>query len=174
MANINSWAHISVLPQWISSPNCLKWIRYKQSMTEQMRQQGSLTVELRQHQNNRPYLEEAQRLEIPQSTALIREVILSVDQSPWIFGRSIFPLTAIDGAFKAFKTLGDTPLGDLLFQQSVERSEFDICKLNRDNLYFPHQESSPLIARRSVFSLGNDCMLLTEIFLPAMMRKLSE
>lgn len=103
--------------------------------------------------------------------AVVREVLLYCDNSPWVFARSIFPLSALAAKNLSLETLGDASLGQSLFEQpDLMRSRFEltqvaenhsVAKLNRQI----HQQSSKLWGRRSLFLTAGQQVLVSEFFL---------
>jgi len=113
---------------------------------------------------------------------LVREVILYCDDVPRVFARSLLPLASLTGKEQALASLGEQPLGQVLFnnasllRQRLEVSSFncdssvailaqnlfsnthiqDSCKLFREKLW----------GRRSIFMLENKPLMVAEVFLP--------
>lgn len=111
---------------------------------------------------------------------LVREVILYCKNIPWMYGRSVFPITIFTGKTKyLFKSLNERPLGELLFnEKSLQRGQFEYCLLNSRDTKYPllkyynfNQEN--LWARRSIFFLQDSSLLLTEVFLPQMLHAIN-
>ena len=111
--------------------------------------------------------EEAQKL------AVIREVELLCDGEIWVSARSVFPEKSLRGEGVRLHILENQPLGDLLYKDSnLTRSEFELAML------LPHHEDfiraskhltklpEHLWARRSVFHLYGQPILVSEIMLP--------
>ena len=97
--------------------------------------------------------------------AQVREVILWCDDKPIVYAQSWLPeQTIID--LRALADVGERPLGDIIFQQpglvrgSIEVSEIDLA--------LPQLALKQRCwARRSVFSLQQHPLLVSEVFLPA-------
>lgn len=111
------------------------------------------------------------------SYALVREVEIRGHGKPWMLARAVFPRTTLIGHTKFIsKHLDDRPLGDLLFQEpTLKRSAFELSLMNLSTCEysFVHPYSKkikqPQWARRSIFWYHQKPILLTEIFLPALM-----
>lgn len=82
----------------------------------------------------------------------LREVFLYGDQQRWIFARTVIP-EQLCTQFPQLLALGDKPLGEFLFEQKFARGELEWSKM--DNL----------AARRSVFSMQDSSLLVSELFL---------
>lgn len=109
----------------------------------------------------------------PQRLAYSREVFLYADDQPVVFAHSAFAREHLRSAWSAVRTLGNKPLGALLFAHPlVERKPLHYQALrNTHPLYQravtvlsdpPHR----LWARRSLFYLHDAPLLVTEVFLP--------
>ncbi|MDW6002606.1 chorismate lyase [Vibrio mangrovi] len=101
---------------------------------------------------------ETDLLHAPQR-CLLRQVLLSGDDSPWVIGHTLIPqLMNSDLSDNVFK-LGSHPLGDFVFQaQYVRRDELQVAKVDTEN--------GVLWARRSRLWMEHQPMLVTELFLP--------
>ncbi|WP_353613575.1 chorismate lyase [Mangrovibacter phragmitis] len=86
----------------------------------------------------------------------LREIILLGDDTPWLVGRTVVPLSTLNGPELALQRLGTTPLGRYLFTASA---------LTRDFIHTGRSET--LWGRRSRLRLSGKPLLLTELFLPA-------
>ena len=105
-------------------------------------------------------------------TVLTREVTLLCNDRPTVFARSLLPRRTLRGRFRALRHLGTRPLGELLFTDPAVR--------RGHTFFFTVQNGAPLHsgaserittarnefwARASLFYIGNDPLLVTEIFL---------
>lgn len=113
----------------------------------------------------------------PQQLAYSREVFLYADDQPVVFAHSAFAHQHLRGAWSAVRTLGNKPLGALLFAHPlVERKPLHYMALrNTDPLYqraVTVMSNPPprLWARRSLFYLYDAPLLVTEVFLPEIFR----
>lgn len=98
----------------------------------------------------------------------IREVILYGDGKPWVFARSALPDHMCQSTWS---NLGNQPLGQRIFNDpSFVRSDFEIGHLQCHPLshvsFLANAPSEQRWARRSVFSIGEDSLLVAEAFLP--------
>jgi chorismate--pyruvate lyase len=107
-----------------------RWLEATGSLTARLRGLGPVTVEkLRQgHQALRP--SERRLLGIPHGH--VREVLLRVDGQPAVWARSVTPVGATRGAWRALRGLGNRPLAELLFaDRSVHRAPLCARRLDR-------------------------------------------
>ena len=109
--------------------------------------------------------------------SLIREVLLIGNNQPVVFAHSVLPRASLRGAWHRFGKLGNKPLGAALFSNpKVKRTPLEYKKLSACNPMFMrlsgYMKNPPkaLWARRSIFSLSNAKILVTEVFLPQLFR----
>jgi len=122
----------------------------------------------------RPLLNEATRLGLPPAqVALIREVQLLCDDTPWVYARTVIPHTTLRGAQRHLAHLGTRPLGAVLFADpGLRREEVEVaCMSARHHLFHTAVQGLPALpeaiwGRRSVFFTGGKPLLVNEVFLP--------
>ncbi len=151
-------------------------------------ERGSLTLRLQRHSRKfavqpvrqtraKPPFHEAQMLyALPRQHSLLRDVILRCDGEAVVFAHSVLPRQAMRGAWRGLGRLGNHSLGSALFADPrMCRDELQYKKLSpRHFLYrlaaahIP-QLYGPVWARRSVFRLHQGAVLVTELFLPAVL-----
>lgn len=152
------------------------WLLDSGSLTARLRRksQGQLSVTILRQQLLYPYLSEARLLGIPlKKLALVREVLLSGGDTPWVFARSVLPLTTLSGRLRRLRKLDNRPLGELLFREpGMRRGEIQVARVGCDNRYLPlafkHQHligNQRLWGRRSKFYLDDKPLLVSEVFL---------
>ena len=149
-------------------------------------QEGSLTQRLKQHaqtfqvkllgQRPAPIFDSELALfkrhhaRVP-FEATVREVLLCCDDQPWVFARSLFPLSALHHKNLNLSALGTMSLGQSLFDQAdLLRSPFEVTTLDTEHVISQlnqqlHGKLHPLLGRRSLFSTHNQHVLVSEIFL---------
>ena len=129
-----------------------------------------------------PRLDERRALEMKRpALALIREVILCGEDEPWVFARSLLPLTSLTGRLRHLRKQGSRPLGAFLFSQpQLLRSAIAVARISRDHAYLPADlaGTAPLWGRRSIFRLQEKSvqtkpLLVSEVFLPAFTARLA-
>lgn len=104
---------------------------------------------------------------------LIREVLLFCDDIPHVFARSILPLSSLTGNQKQLLSLGNQPLGQVIFnhpnlqRNCIELASFDhtssVVKLAQ---HYNQECKEELWGRRSVFIVDNKPLVVAEVFLP--------
>ena len=109
--------------------------------------------------------------------AWVREVYLMCRRTPVVFAHSVIDPKALHGAWRRLQRLGNRPLGAVLFADPrIRRFPLRQKKLNRNHPLYrracaalrtrpPH-----LWARRSLFTLRGMPILVTEVFLPEILR----
>ena len=102
-----------------------------------------------------------------------REVFLYADGTPVVFAHSVVAPQHLRGAWQALQSLGNKPLGALLFAHPlVERAPLHYKALKPQHALYQRAanvlDAAPerLWARRSLFTLREVPLLVTEVFLP--------
>ena len=113
----------------------------------------------------------------PRQLAYTREVFLYADDCPVVFAHSVVASQHLRGAWAAVRGLGNRPLGALLFSHPlVVRKPLHYKALRNTHPLFQRATSllvkpvDRLWARRSTFYLCGVPMLVTEIFLPEILK----
>lgn len=109
--------------------------------------------------------------------ALNRDVLLIGANQPVIFAHSVLPKLSLRGAWNGLGRLGNQPLGAALFANpQVKRAPLSYQKLSPHQVLYQkaaqHLTHKPayLWARRSVFRLNCATILVTEVFLPNLLK----
>ena len=149
------------------------WLSDTGSLTQRLldASDGNLKVQLLRQELQQPRLSERQALGLsPRRLALIREVVLLGNDQPWVYARSIIPLSTLTGRLRRLRHLDNRPLGALLFQDpTMTREPVEVACHTPANAQLPHAMGSihaPMWGRRSIFRLDNKPLLVGEIFLP--------
>lgn len=107
---------------------------------------------------------------------LVREVLLYGNGLPVVFAQSVLPRKSLQGEWRRLGKLGNKPLGAVLFANpKVRRTPLSYKKLTPNHALYRnairHLTSRPdfLWARRSLFSLHCNHIMVTEVFLPCLM-----
>ena len=108
--------------------------------------------------------------------AMVREVYLYCGETPVVFAHSVVAEKSLRGAWRGLSGLGSRSLGTVLFTNPiVKRTPLRFKKLNPAHPLFRRacqklQKKPPnLWARRSLFSLHGQSILVTEVFLPSIL-----
>lgn len=109
--------------------------------------------------------------------AYVREVVLHCDDKPVVFAHSVVPVTSLYGPWAGVTRLGSRPLGEALFSNPcVIRGSLQYRRIParhplarqiaRAGISIP---GKAVWARRSLFTLHGHSLMVTEVFLPAIM-----
>lgn len=112
--------------------------------------------------------------------ALIRQVLLCDGDTPLVYARTVIPVSTLKGALRRYANLGERPLGAMLFaDRTMRRGEVEVtpalpercCNIKEWSLKELNQaiETKSIIwGRRSVFSVSERPILVSEYFLPTL------
>jgi len=130
---------------------------------------GDFVVNVLRQYRGYPTLTEQQALKQPlRSLSFIREVELICQGKPWVFARTVIPIHTLQGETNQLTALGSKPLGAVLFSSPrVRRGPITAKLINSNTL----PQSTPITqcnlwGRHSVFFIGQQSLLVNEIFLP--------
>jgi len=109
--------------------------------------------------------------------AYVREVVLYCEGQAVVFAHSVVPLKNLRGPWNSVTRLGSRPLGEALFTNHlVRRHPLSYRILHpRNKLYqqtaraIDLEHKAILLARRSRFTLKGRTLMVTEVFLPAIL-----
>lgn len=109
----------------------------------------------------------------PGAYAYVRNVLLLCNEVPVVFAHSVLPHSSLRGAWNGISRLGSRPLGQALFSDHrIQRQTLAYRNIHPDHPLFRtltrHYAvtDKTLRARRSVFALNAQPLLVTEVFLP--------
>lgn len=152
-------------------PLTREWLLDESSLTAKLRAlPGDFAVHLIGQAVATPFANE--RSEFPQQTHfVVREVLLTLDEQPFIFARSVFPISAAEHKNLNLAELGTQSLGQSLFNQpDLTRSTFEVTQLplthgiSQLNRLF-HDCDELIWGRRSLFETRGQSVLVSEFFL---------
>ncbi|MEE9422628.1 MAG: chorismate lyase [Gammaproteobacteria bacterium] len=169
-----------------------QWLRYRlaDTLRSWLMDTGSLTQRIKQHCQGcfrvqvldqgwgYPGQDERSVLHIsPRQRVIIRQVQLLCDGKPWVFARTIIPVSTLQGPQRRLQFLGDRPLGAYLFSDpSMRRGSVEMACISRQHaLYVPavtgiKTKPAHIWGRRSVFHVSNKPLLVCEMFLPDLIK----
>lgn len=184
---------IAIMPSWrrfqFTPLHLRPWLYDTGSLTKRLQNLSHTPIEvsvLRQTVGQ-ARADEARLLGCAERTAtVIREVILWGNGEPWVFARSLLPLSSLQGPLKRLRKLDNTPLGHLLFTYpSVKRDPIEVACVrpprpassasfqslssqSKSIRYVPArwQGEQVLWGRRSRFMIHQKPLLVSEVFLP--------
>ena len=147
----------------LRAPRALRpWLTDTGSLTRLLQRvsKGHFSVRVLSQRYGQPSSAEASALGLrARQRALIREVLLCGHGEPWVFARTLIPVTSLNGRQRALKQIGNRPLGALLFRDpQMQREPLQIASL-------PNSAGEDFWARRSVFHLAGKPLLVCEVFL---------
>lgn len=152
------------------------WLFDPASLTQRVREActGKFSVRVKHQGWGRPRLDESRALGLcPTQYALIREVHLLCDDRPWVFARTVIPVSTLRGDQRRLAHLGSRPLGAVLFADPhMVRSPVQAAPIRFGHPLYAAAvqglKAKPEViwGRRSVFRLGGKPLLVSEFFLP--------
>lgn len=148
------------------------WLSDTGSLTDRLLKasSGDLSVQIIRQGLQQPKFSERQALKLDtRAQAMVREIILVGKGQPWVYARSIVPLSTLTGRLRALRQLDNRPLGALLFKDpTMSREPVQVANMQSQLPLFDFGQGScnkPLWGRRSVFRLDKKPLLVSEIFL---------
>lgn len=155
----------------VPDPQLKNWLLDTGSLTERLQANcRTFSVQLLGQKVVPVTLEERQQLGQISEDIIVREVILKGDDCPWVFARSLMPVSLCEDGVDDLANLGTKPLGKVIFNDNrFIREPFQVCQLNKNNGLLSKLgglSSQELWGRRSVFSYLNFKMMVAEVFLP--------
>jgi chorismate--pyruvate lyase len=152
------------------------WLLDRSSLTLRLQHacSGRFRVEVISQRMEPPMLSEARALgRPPHERALVRQVRLLCDDEPWVFARTVVPLPSLRRGLRQLALLGSRPLGAVLFADpTMRRSEVEVARIKQGKRLFRRAMATSattaqeIWGRRSVFTLQNQPLLVSEFFLP--------
>lgn len=162
----------------LSAPRTLRrWLADKGSLTQRLSSRcPNFSVRVLQQGRAAPLLDEAALFNLRQPAELVqeRDVLLLCGKQPAVFAHTIFTRESLRRVWQPVGRLGNRSLGTLLFSNPrVQRGRMQYSKLDRRHPLYRRimrqttgSLPASLWARRSLFLLDNQPMLVTEVFLP--------
>ena len=167
------------LPRTQLDPQLRSWLVEPGSLTARcQRACGLFAVRLLRYHLAQPLPDEAVQLVAGRHLAHVREVLLECDAVPVIFAHTMLSTATKGRLGRWLARLGSRSLGSLLFaHHGFQRGSIEFIQLDaRHPLYLravraARLERPPacLWARRSVHALDGQRVLVTEVFLPAIL-----
>jgi len=154
------------------------WTYESGSLTRRLRSYygDSVTVKVLLQRWSKPFLSERRLLQLPEHQySLTREVLLHADGKPLILARTIIPASTIKVVKSNLSHLGNRPLGEIIFSYpKLERIAMDVALINQSTWTQPaiaeaHIDQS-IWGRRTVYAIAHKQMLVSEFFLPEVLR----
>jgi len=155
-----------------------RWLTDHGSLTARLtRHAGPIKVKVLFQGLRRVNADEAFLFASPARRVLIREVLLMKGATPLVFAHTVLAADGLRGAWRRIAGLGSRPLGAALFADPrIARFPLRQKKLPRRHPLYRRaaaqlKSSPPLLwARRSIFAAGKSPILVSEVFLPAILK----
>lgn len=173
-----NWLNKEASQQTISEKRVYPFLYHENSLTRFIQQHcsGLFNLELISEEWQQPIRNEADLLSLTDNdTAFIRKVFLKDDEQLLVYARSIIPEKTLSGNNKRLLEMGKQPLGDFLFNDdSTYRDVMRYaiipvdCELHAEATN-GSDVTSELWGRQSLFYIEQKPLLVTEIFLPAIL-----
>ena len=119
-------------------------------------------------------MEEASAMTLKKErAALVRQVFLCCGDEPLVYARTVIPASTIQGAQRLYANMGNRPLGAMLFaDRTMQREDVQVAVLpasHKSNEFTKYEE--PVWGRRSVFRVAGKPLLVSEYFLPGLLKR---
>jgi len=167
------WQSFRRLPAYAVPTRWRHWLLDRGSLTQRLvaASDGQFRVRILNQGIVKPRRTEAQALGIANHhLAVVREVILYGSDQPWVYARSVLPLSSLTGRLARLRKLDERPLGALLFADpTMRRGKLELARVLPGKVALPRELGifdTPLWGRRSVFYVAEKPLLVSEIFLP--------
>lgn len=172
-----SWFSPDKIPQELDSP-LKEWLLANGSLTKRLKGCGEqFEVKVLGEDLLAPFTGEYPE----QDRVWVREVLLCVDNTPWVFARTLIPSMLFSHKKTDFINLGSRSLGELLYsndefqQGKIELAQFGeqtrLMQLARE---LEQHIIGPLWGRRRHFDYQDQHMLVSESFLPHAQKRIAE
>lgn len=154
------------------------WLADRGSLTRRLKERcRAFRVAPLRQELDRPLPDELGRVGLrPGELALVREVYLLCGETPVVFAHSVLMPGDLRGVWNSVSRQGAKPLGEALFSDPrVRREPLEYRALGRHHALYRRASRllpdppAQLWARRSLFSLRARPLLVTEVFLPAVL-----
>ncbi len=105
-------------------------------------------------------------------SALVRQVLLCCNDQPLVYARTVIPVTTIQGAQRRYSNMGNRPLGAMLFaDRTMLREEVQVAILPVSHEAHRYTQTDESVwGRRSVFRVAGKPLLVSEYFLPELIK----
>lgn len=152
------------------------WLLDQSSLTLRLQQAcaGDFSVRVLSQHWSRPSPDEVRLLGLRWGErALVRQVHLLCNGQPWVFARTVIPVSTLRGRGQRLSRLGSRPLGAVLFADpSISRGDVEVACIHPGQAMFRRatgllkEKPDTIWGRRSLFYMGHRPLLVNEVFLP--------
>jgi len=155
------------------------WLTDRGSLTQRLicacnkKNQGNFRVVVLKQAWQKPQASEAKLLGMKQNElGFIRQVHLYCGNIPWVYAKTVIPRSTLHGELQKLTKLGTQPLGEILFaNKHILRGAIQIAEITHKRALFDVatekslNKDNSIWGRRSVFSIAEKPLLVSEIFL---------
>lgn len=169
------WQNKHIAKLYIKDKSLYPFIFQTGSLTRyiQQRCKGSFNIEIKSESWQYPMSDEVQLIGSREhERTFIRESYLKCDTKPLVYARTIIPRKTLTGKYKKLTMLGNKPLGEILFNDNSSfRSDMQYARVSPDctlykQAFMVNDVNSSLWARKSLFYIKHNPLLIIEVFLP--------
>ncbi len=118
LEQISSWDTYNKIKLQVSD-EIKSWLLEKGPITKRIKSVKKFRLELIQDEVSDVEKVEKDFLNSHSRKIRVREVVLYGNSEPMVFARTIIPNTTIEKGFAKLGTLGESPLGDILFKKDI-------------------------------------------------------
>ncbi|CAI8778919.1 chorismate--pyruvate lyase family protein [Methylocaldum szegediense] len=158
------------------------WLFETGSLTRRVRDLcgGEFRLRVLQQDWLRPFADESRALRLrPSRVALVREVSLQCGEEPLVVARSIIPASIRRGAQHHLASLGNRPLGEVLFSDpKLRRLGLELAVVEKAerlpgslDVLDTVESSERIWGRRSLYAIAHGNLLVAEFFLPSLLKR---
>lgn len=175
------WRPVTAALRRALSADLASWLIDTESLTRRLQTAcgRDFHVAPRAQRWERPLPSERDALALPDhARALVRQVHLLSGERALVFARTVMPVTTLQGARRRYARLRTRSLGSVLFgTPGLVRGPLEAAHLEPGHALYDtalggagRRGASALWGRRSVFLVQGHPLLVTEVFLPAVLR----
>jgi chorismate--pyruvate lyase len=119
LEQISSWNSYEAIEHELTNAEIKSWLLEQGPITKRIKSMKEFRLELIQDKLSDVNEDEILFLNIHTKEIRVREVILYGNENPMVFARTIIPIATIEKGLKELGTLGNKPLGDILFEKDI-------------------------------------------------------
>ena len=158
LKQISSWNSYQSVMLQITNDEIKSWLLEEGPITKRIKSNKEFRLKLIQDEVSAVEESEKQFINYNSTNIRVREVLLFGDEIPMVFARTIIPNSTIEEGLADLGTLGNKPLGDILFEKDVF--------LRGDVLYASFMNEDKLFwGRKRKYSVKGYPFSVMEVFL---------
>ena len=158
LKKISSWKNFESVESKISKNEIRSWLLESGPITKRIKKNGSFKLHLKQDELSFIKQEDKDFIDSTSNEIKLREVILLCNDVPIVFAQTIIPLETISKGLEQLGSLGNKPLGDILFEKDI---------FVRNSIVFASftNDSNTYWGRKAKYSVKGYRFSVMEIFL---------